>query len=155
VLRLKIRERFLMRKMTRGLTPRLGCKASPSLLLQPGSDVSRFSTSFGSLMYRNKTSLSVIGPVVPALMTASNMTKVYVFWVNGLNFHGTRKIWGLFGPIRVSSWLAFGGCVGSQCLTLFGVSELTYLLHMLCLGPCRCMFGVLEPFSEMSMVFNG
>jgi hypothetical protein len=144
-----------MRKMTRGLTPRLGCKASPSLLSLSGSAVLRFSTSFGLLMYCNKTSLSIIGHVVPALTTAPNMTQVYVFWVNGLIDHGLRKIWGGFGHIRVLSCLDCGDCVGSQCLTLFGVSELTCLLHILCLGLCCCMLGVLEPFSEVFMVFNG
>jgi hypothetical protein len=82
-----------MRKMTQGLTPRQGCKASSSLLSLPGFAVLWFSPSFGLLMYYNKTSLSVIGPVVPVLTTAPNLTQDYVFWVNGLIDHGLRKIW--------------------------------------------------------------
>jgi hypothetical protein len=141
--------------MTWGLAPRLGCKASPSPLSQPVSAVPRFSTSFGLLMYRNKTSLSGIGPVVTSLSASSNMAQDYVFWVNGLNFHVIRKVCGLFWPFWVFSCLNFGGSVCSQSLILFGFSELICLLHIFCLGSCRCMLGVLEPFSEIIMVFNG
>jgi hypothetical protein len=100
-------------------------------------------------MYYNISSPSVIGPVVPALSSAPNMTQVYVFWVIDWIDHGLRILWGFLGLNQVFSCLDFGVCAGSQCLTLFGVSDLTCLLHFLCLGPCRCMLGVLEPFRSI------
>jgi hypothetical protein len=58
--------------------------------------VSRLLTSFGLIMYRNKTTLCVVGPVVAAVVTSSNFSAIYVFWVNGSSLLGTNKIWGLF-----------------------------------------------------------
>jgi hypothetical protein len=155
VLRLKTRGRLRIWMMTRSLIPRRGCNASPSLLSQLGAAVPRFLTSFGLIMYRNKTTLYVIGPVVTAVGTTSNFSPIYVLWVNGSNFLGSKKIWGLFKPFRLFLCLDFGGGVGTHCPTFLGISELAYLLHIVCLGPCRCMLGVLELFSEIFLVFNG
>jgi hypothetical protein len=69
---------------------------SSSLLSQLGAAVPRFLTSFGLIMYHNKTTLYVIGPVVTAMGTTSNFSPIYVLWVNGSNFLGSKKIWGLF-----------------------------------------------------------
>jgi hypothetical protein len=155
VLHLMTRGRLLLWMMMWSLIPWRGCNALPSLLFQLGAAAQWFLTSFGLIMYRNKSTPYVIGPVVPAMGTTSIFSPIYVLWVNGPNFLGSKVIWGFFKPFRLFLCLDFGGSIGTRCPTFLGISELAYLLHIVCLGPYRCMLGVLELFSEIFLVFNG
>jgi hypothetical protein len=70
-----------------------------------------------------------------------------VFWVQ--RKYGVYL--SLFGFYYVGIW----GGVGTLCPIFLGIYELAYLLHIVCLGSCRCMLGILDFFSELFLVFNG
>jgi hypothetical protein len=70
--------------------------------------------SFGLIMYSGKTTPCVDGPVVDPVVTSPDFSTFFVFWVNGFNFLGAMKLWGLFMPF----WLLFGLDFGGGVLAL-------------------------------------
>jgi hypothetical protein len=58
--------------------------------------VSRCLTSFGLIMYRNKTNPYDVGPVVAAMVTASNFAVNYVHY---LSLFGIYYVWILGGVL--------------------------------------------------------
>jgi hypothetical protein len=116
--------------------------------------VSRCLTSFGLIMYRNKTNPYDVGPVVAAMVTASNFTANYVLWAIEASFWGTMKLGALLKSFRHLLCLDFRGSVDTHCPSFLGSYDLVYSLYIVCLDSYRRMLGILEFCSKLFLVFN-